>query len=68
MRSVFNVRDCGTNDKARCHALNVIDCLNEHNDQIHEFVTALAANTEISKRGDARMAIWISEKWALQTD
>ncbi len=58
------------NEMARCHALNVIDCINENSKVIKDGVVSMINNAE-SKSGnkyDMRAAKWLIEKWGLNTD
>jgi hypothetical protein len=58
------------NEMARCHALNVIDCINENSKEIKEGVVSMINNAE-SKSGnkyDMRAAKWLIEKWGLNPD
>ncbi len=58
------------NEMARCHALNVIDCINENSKEIKDGVVSMINNAE-SKSGnkyDMRAAKWLIEKWGLNPD
>jgi arylsulfatase A-like enzyme len=58
------------NEMARCHALNVIDCINENSKEIKDGVINMINNAE-SKSGnkyDMRAAKWLIEKWGLNPD
>lgn len=58
------------NEFARCHALNVIDCINENSPEIQEGVINMIANAESTTRNkyDMRAAKWLIEKWKLNPD
>uniref|UniRef100_UPI003217283C sulfatase-like hydrolase/transferase n=1 Tax=uncultured Draconibacterium sp. TaxID=1573823 RepID=UPI003217283C len=55
------------NEFARCHALNVIDCLEESSPEIQKGVVEMIANAESNTRNqyDMRAAKWLIEKWNL---
>lgn len=58
------------NEMARCHALNVVDCINENGKEIKDGVVSMINNAE-SKSGnkyDMRAAKWLIEKWGLNPD
>lgn len=58
------------NEFARCHALNVIDCIDEDSPEIVEGVREMIANAESSTRNkyDMRAAKWLIEKWGLNPE
>lgn len=58
------------NEFARCHALNVIDCINESSPEIQKGVINMIANAESATRNkyDMRAAKWLIEKWNLNPD
>lgn len=58
------------NEFARCHALNVIDCIEEDSPEIQEGVINMIANAESNTRNkyDMRSAKWLIEKWGLDPD
>jgi arylsulfatase A-like enzyme len=58
------------NEFARCHALNVIDCLEEESPEIVEGVVQMISNAESNTRNkyDIRAAKWLIEKWGLNPD
>ncbi len=50
--------------EARCHALNVIDCLDIFSEAIHEKVKhILNSNPERIRDNDVRLAKWMVQKW-----
>ena len=55
------------NEFARCHALNVIDCINEESPEMVDGVVNMIANAESNTRNkyDMRAAKWLIEKWGL---
>ena len=55
------------NEFARCHALNVIDCIEEDSPEMVEGVIQMIANAESKTRNkyDMRSAKWLVEKWGL---
>jgi arylsulfatase A-like enzyme len=55
------------NEMARCHALNVIDCIDENSKEIVEGVVKMINNAESNTRNkyDMRAAKWLIEKWGL---
>lgn len=59
-----------SNEFARCHALNVIDCINEQSPEIIQGVVDMVANAESNTRNkyDMRAAKWLIEKWGLDPD
>ncbi|HSH20786.1 MAG TPA: sulfatase-like hydrolase/transferase [Draconibacterium sp.] len=58
------------NEMARCHALNVIDCINENSKEIIAGVVNMINNAESNTRNkyDMRAAKWLIEKWGLNPD
>lgn len=58
------------NEFARCHALNVIDCIDESSPEIQKGVIDMIANAESNTRNkyDMRAAKWLVEKWGLNPD
>ena len=58
------------NEFARCHALNVIDCIEEESPEIVDGVISMIANAESKTRNkyDMRSAKWLIEKWGLDPD
>lgn len=58
------------NEFARCHALNVIDCVNEKSPEIIEGVVKMVNTAESTTRNkyDMRAARWLIEKWGLNPD
>jgi len=58
------------NEFARCHALNVIDCIEESSPEIQKGVINMIANAESATRNkyDMRAAKWLVEKWGLNPD
>jgi HEAT repeat protein len=58
------------NEFARCHALNVIDCIEEDSPEIVEGVIQMIASAESKTRNkyDMRAAKWLIEKWNLNQD
>ncbi|MCY1720293.1 sulfatase [Prolixibacteraceae bacterium Z1-6] len=58
------------NEFARCHALNVIDCVNEKSPEIQKGVIDMIAGAESNTRNkyDMRAAKWLIEKWELNPD
>ncbi|WP_347838898.1 sulfatase-like hydrolase/transferase [uncultured Draconibacterium sp.] len=58
------------NEFARCHALNVIDCIEENSPEIQEGVIDMIATAESKTRNkyDMRAAKWLIEKWELNPD
>ncbi len=58
------------NEFARCHALNVIDCIEEDSPEMVEGVLQMIANAESKTRNkyDMRSAKWLIEKWDLNPD
>lgn len=58
------------NEFARCHALNVIDCINEESREIIDGVVKMINNAESNTRNkyDMRAAKWLIEKWDLNPD
>lgn len=55
------------NEFARCHALNVIDCINEDSPEMIAGVVEMIANAESNTRNkyDMRAAKWLIDKWGL---
>jgi arylsulfatase A-like enzyme len=55
---------------ARCHALNVIDCIEEESPEIVEEVVQMINSAESNTRNkyDMRAAKWLIEKWGLNPD
>ena len=58
------------NEMARCHALNVIDCINENGKEMIDGVVKMVNNAESNTRNkyDMRAAKWLIEKWGLNPD
>jgi len=58
------------NEMARCHALNVIDCINENSQEMINGVVNMINNAESNTRNkyDMRAAKWLIEKWGLNPD
>jgi hypothetical protein len=58
------------NEFARCHALNVIDCIEEDSPEMQKGVIEMIANAESNTRNkyDMRAAKWLIEKWGLNPD
>ncbi|MCA1758490.1 MAG: sulfatase-like hydrolase/transferase, partial [Bacteroidales bacterium] len=58
------------NEFARCHALNVIDCINEASPEMIAGVVKMINNAESNTRNkyDMRSAKWLIEKWGLNPD
>jgi hypothetical protein len=58
------------NEFARCHALNVIDCINEESPEMIAGVVKMINNAESNTRNkyDMRSAKWLIEKWGLNPD
>ena len=58
------------NEFARCHALNVIDCINEESSEMIAGVVKMINNAESNTRNkyDMRSAKWLIEKWGLNPD
>ncbi len=58
------------NEMARCHALNVIDCVNETSPEMVDGVVNMINNAESITRNkyDMRAAKWLVEKWGLNPD
>ncbi len=58
------------NEMARCHALNVIDCINENSKEMINGVVKMINNAESNTRNkyDMRAAKWLIEKWGLNPD
>lgn len=57
------------NQFARCHALNVVDCINDNSEEMKEGVINMVKNVK-SKRlklYDMRAANWLFEKWGVNT-
>jgi len=59
-----------SNEFARCHALNVIDCIGEESPEIVEGVVQMINKAESNTRNkyDMRSAKWLIEKWGLNPD
>lgn len=55
---------------ARCHALNVLDCIeDEHQDSKKAVIDVIAASDPENKREyDVRAATWLIEKWKIDPD
>lgn len=55
---------------ARCHILNVIDYANEKSPEIIDGIANMVktADSKSLKKYDMRVASWLFEKWALNTD
>ncbi|SHI75816.1 Arylsulfatase A [Tangfeifania diversioriginum] len=58
------------NEFARCHALNVIDCIGDKSPEIVEGVVQMIHKAESNTRNkyDMRSAKWLIEKWGLDPD
>jgi N-sulfoglucosamine sulfohydrolase len=58
------------NEFARCHALNVIDCINDESPEMIAGVVKMINNAESNTRNkyDMRSAKWLIEKWGLNPD
>jgi HEAT repeat protein len=58
------------NEFARCHALNVIDCIEEESPEIQKGVVDMIAAAESNTRNnyDMRAAKWLIEKWGINPD
>ena len=58
------------NEFARCHALNVIDCIEDKSPEIIDGVVEMITNAESNTRNkyDMRAAKWLIDKWGLDTD
>jgi hypothetical protein len=58
------------NEFARCHALNVIDCIEDKSPEIIDGVVEMIANAESNTRNkyDMRAAKWLIDKWGLDAD
>src|SRR5680860_497540 len=58
------------NEFARCHALNVIDCINEESPEMVKGVVNMINNADSNTRNkyDMRAAKWLIEKWELNPD
>lgn len=58
------------NEFARCHALNVIDCIEDESPEIVEGVIKMIREAESATRNkyDMRSAKWLIEKWGLNPD
>lgn len=59
-----------SNEFARCHTLNVIDCIDESSKDIQEGVVGMISNADSKTRNkyDMRAAKWLIEKWGLNPD
>jgi arylsulfatase A-like enzyme len=59
-----------SNEFARCHALNVIDCIEEKSPEIVDGVVQMINKAESNTRNkyDMRAAKWLVEKWGLNPD
>ena len=59
-----------SNEFARCHALNVIDCIGDKSPEIVEGVVQMINKAESNTRNkyDMRAAKWLVEKWGLDSD
>jgi len=55
------------NEFARCHALNVIDCINDDSREMQDGVIKMVQNAKSTKLKlyDMRAANWLFEKWNL---
>ena len=55
------------NEFARCHALNVIDCIDEKSPEVVSGVVEMIQRGESTTRNkyDMRAAKWLIEKWGL---
>ena len=58
------------NEFARCHALNVIDCIGEKSPEMIKGVVNMINNADSNTRNkyDMRAAKWLIEKWGLNPD
>jgi len=58
------------NEFARCHALNVIDCINDESPEMIAGVVKMINSAESNTRNkyDMRSAKWLIEKWGLNPD
>ena len=58
------------NEFARCHALNVIDCIDEKSPEIVAGVIKMIKTADSNSRNkyDMRAAKWLIEKWGLNPD
>ncbi len=58
------------NDMARCHALNVIDGINEDSPEMVKGVVNMikTAESKTKNKYDMRAALWLIEKWGLNPD
>jgi N-sulfoglucosamine sulfohydrolase len=58
------------NEFARCHALNVIDCIEDESPEMKEGVINMIKTADSSTRNkyDMRAAKWLIEKWGLNPD
>lgn len=58
------------NEMARCHALNVIDCIDNESPEMIAGVVKMINNAESNTRNkyDMRAAKWLIEKWGLNPD
>lgn len=58
------------NEFARCHALNVIDCINESSPEIQKGVIEMISTADSKTRNkyDMRAGKWLIEKWGLDPD
>ncbi|MEN8117769.1 MAG: sulfatase-like hydrolase/transferase [Bacteroidota bacterium] len=58
------------NEFARCHALNVIDCIDDNSPEIQKGVIGMIASAESATRNkyDMRAAKWLIEKWNFNPD
>jgi HEAT repeat protein len=68
-KALLSVLENG-NEMARCHALNVIDCINENSPEMVDGVVKMINNAESITRNkyDMRAAKWLVEKWGLNPD
>ncbi len=59
----------GDNKFARCHALNVVDCINDDSKAMKEGVLNMVKNAKSKKLKlyDMRAANWLFEKWGINT-
>jgi len=58
------------NEFARCHALNVIDCIDESSPEIRKGVIEMiqTADSKTRNKYDMRSGKWLIEKWGLNPD
>jgi len=58
------------NEFARCHALNVIDCIEEKSPEVKKGVVDMIARADPKSKNnyDMRAANWLIDKWGLELD